>query len=574
MDARQELEELRRIDELERKAKGESPTNIALAGGTFAGLTATDIKEGTTLEEPVPKELGGTLDIEPLKPTVKPSVLKKAVEASLPSTQVVLKKAKSPEIKPDNPDPFMTGVATSVYKTGRGLAPILPQAVTKHLPSKEMLNEWENPEKPSLTRDLGQAAGDIAQTYATGGTNMLYNAALGGLYGGIQGEDDRLKGAAHGIVGSLGGQGVMHLLGHGATAAMSHIAPITNAAKKLIAEDIVPTIGQAVDTNTLRGKVLHGVEEIANRSRFLRPGVVAQTSQAEEALTEKALAKTGLHVPSPTMPLKERVYQMGQQVKNEYDAVFRGLAHPRDAALESDLRALTTKHALGGAQTKDFNKFIHDNYSDRFDQNKITTIPLRQLQSFRESIRKELETASGAYKDALMEANQMLTVKLRREVGVAGRNLDAVDTKYAALAPLDIAIRKTKGDRAPTAGQYQAAVEKNAAQLGKHPGDPTIPGSGLATRGAKVLQRAPADSESFLTDAALAAMGGGMIGPLGAVLPHLALLAGSGATKNPVTRAMMMGDKKARELFLQGLRKVNKVAHSFGVAGEMQQGEQ
>jgi len=65
-----------------------------------------------------------------------------------------------------------------------------------------------------------------------------------------------------------------------------------------------------------------------------------------------------------------------------------------------------------------------------------------------------------------------------------------------------------------------------------------------------------------------------MIGPLGAVLPHLALLAGSGATKNPVTRAMMMGDKKARELFLQGLRKVNKVAHSFGVAGEMQQGEQ
>jgi hypothetical protein len=239
-------------------------------------------------------------------------------------------------------DEVTAGIAKSMTGLGAAARRMLPKSVgdTLNLPTSDDVETLRGVRDESNWAAVGDTGADIGATMVplTKGTQLAQGmlraaphipkavAALGGAgaagagVGAVTHPDSASQGAVEGGLGAMAGEGI----GMALRRLAGGIFRPSAEAKRLMDEGIQPSVGQAVDRNTLSGKMVAGVE-----GRLASTPVVGASMQnarlrpREEFIRntiEKAIPKGG------TMPdLRGGVDEALDSVKDQINSGYRAL---------------------------------------------------------------------------------------------------------------------------------------------------------------------------------------------------------------------------------------------------------
>ena len=455
---------------------------------------------------------------------------------------------------------FMTGLGLSTSKSLSGAGRVLPKAVEGFLTRQDVLKSPQDlaaiqaeVDQGGTMGKLGQLTGDIGQL-AVGGTKLIPSTVVAGVHGALQNPDSPVKSGLQAAAGNVAGQGAFKVLKEAGTRVGSHLFKATPDAKVLMDQGVVPTLGRGSDPTTFMGANARRAEDLAETTKLTRGPLRGQIAQGDEALMEAALKRTGRTVPPASMPLKDRVFQVGQGIRNDYETIFKGATHTLDPDLTKKLLGTLKTNNLDPATAKDLQKFYTRFYVERV---KDKTVPLRVLDDFRGELRERLALANPTEKAALSAAIKHVDDKLTTQLGKMGRDLKGLDRQFAEFKPIERAMKSNVRGTPMTPEAYERGVRQNARAIGKSELDPTVPGAELSGPASRTLTRGPY-SEASTWDALFGAVAS----------PALRL--GEAVTHGPKTRAWLMGDQKVKQEMIKRLRRGGTPDWVMGIIGNKQ----
>ena len=375
-------------------------------------------------------------------------------------------------------------------------------------------------------------------TIAAGASGAVTNAALA-----KPGEEGREAsyGALGGAIGAKGGE----YLGR---AGSKLLRPSTEA-QNLMAKGVVPTLGQAVDRNTIAGTLVGNLEDVMSTSPF-HYGQVARQREAVNKQFREAVLKDAEEGGLSRVPgtVREQIKALRGQAGEAFDELNKGLKVPYSNKVEGDMLGLASKNNLGAADQRDFTKFIADNYSSRFGEK--TNLPYGIMDDMRQRAWDKVGETTGSLRQAYYDLASGLDTSRKSTMTAMGKPLQQTNANFSKARVLEDAANiynpnKLAEDHLFSPTDYAKVARKQGVggELGDLAHDASILTQSPNTR--------PRVNQALTVARALEGVGAYTSG---GALP--ALLAGyQDVMKSPTIRKYLLGDKEVAQAVTNSLRR-------------------
>ena len=414
-------------------------------------------------------------------PEAKPSKLEKAINYSRAALQgTTLGFA----------DEIGSGVAALGAK-GAQMAGLIPgdeslgdiyRGMQSQVDSEQRQFQKENP-KTALALELAGSAplaafGGSAAAGKTLGQTALKGAAIGSAYGGTYGvgtakEGERLESGGKGALAGAVGGAILPVAASGVGRVISTRASKNPQLQKLLAEDVRPTIGQALGgaagrtEEKLMSTPIFG--DMIKRARNMTSG------DFQKAAWNRALKPLGDKMPKGKTG-REAVSYVHEALSKKYDDVLNkiGAVTPDNAFYSSvdELDDLVRSAKMPSKEIKEWDFILNKARGALDDNGVMTSEGFKKLESTLTTAGKKLARQDSVFSNDLSVAVRQLREGLRgmlqRQAGGNADELSRVNKAYANFKILESAAGgqgATGG--AFTAKQLSAAVRKADASKGK-----------------------------------------------------------------------------------------------------------
>lgn len=352
----------------------------------------------------------------------------------------------------------------------------------------------------------------------------------------LQGEST-MQNAKEGGIGAMIGDAALRGVGRLAQPVLQ-----IPAVKKLLSQDIVPTIGQAMDESTVTGRMAKGVEEKLQSVPFIGDVIKNARRRAVEEFNSAMIQKAA---PGVTEIGREGINKAEQAIGAKYDSALSQFTN----GVKPDLSFVTAAHdipkdaslLLGGEQKRHFNNFVQDKIIGQAKNGSIDAEVAKKIDSEIGAKARDLQSSSIASERDLGKAFRNLQEEFRSMFDRSAPTPEA--SALLASANQDwanfVRVQKAAGslgakDGVFTPAQFQNAVKAmdtsvrkgrfaKGTALGQDISDPaksvlgdTIPNSGSIDRllTAEVLLGGGAGGAAMLGHPlGAAAVGGAMLSP-------------------------------------------------------------
>lgn len=255
---------------------------------------------------------------------------------------------------------------------------------TKQTPEeKARLEAGRQIRKNSGAAQVGEAAMDIGSAVpliafgpeilaATGAAGVpaalapyVSGAATGFGMGALTTPDNRLVSGAKAAAGNVAGEAGGRLL----TRTLGGLVKPSAAGRQLLDNDIVPTVGQAADQNSLSGRLLRKGEEVAESVPLIGSIVRRARERPQKELMQQAFDRAIPPGGVSQAVSREGVDELGKQFKQAYGVLDNYIFKP-DQRLEQDvLNIVTDPNYRASRETIDgVLNFFENNYTKKFQQ--------------------------------------------------------------------------------------------------------------------------------------------------------------------------------------------------------------
>lgn len=400
-----------------------------------------------------------------------------------------------------DPSKFLIGAGNEVLNLGRGFAQAYKigdqEKLAKDISeSRTLKGELEK----SDAGTLGGFLGSVAPVIATGGTSLPGAVASGIAYGALQPTlKDESRSANMAIGGAIGtvGPALGTLIGG---AGSSGMFKASDAARRLMARGIQPTIGQGIEQNML-GRALRGIEEGASSIPWVGSAVKGGRDRARNEF-----AKTVFNEVTDTAglrPVKEIGERGIDELHNSFNKAYKKQLEGIDLPITEDLTQgitgiINDANRFMDADKRQFiNNFVQSNLS-AIDTtgNKISASQLHEIASnikskarsligSQDAQQAEVGSALGDIADSLAEyRNKFLPEQAKKAIN----SLDTGYAKYKRLERAASGVGAVEGEFTP-AQLYNAikALDKSKDK-------------GKFARGSSLMQGITSDAKKVLSD--------------------------------------------------------------------------
>jgi len=399
------------------------------------------------------------------------------------------------------PSKFLIGAGNEVLNLGRGFKQAYnigdQQALNKDIAEgRQLKQELEK----SDAGFAGSILGSIAPVIATGGASLPGAVASGVVYGAMQptlGDESRpanmtlggilgTVGPAIGtIAGGFGNRGVLKA---------------SDAAKRLMAQGIQPTIGQGVEQNML-GRALRGIEEGSSSIPWVGSAVKGGRDRARNEFTKAVFNQVSdtAQIPKVTEFGERGIDQLHNSFNKAYKQQLSGYDLPVKPELISNIDGIISDNSrfLDDQKRKFLTNFVQSNFN-AIDSTggKVSAEALHDVASNLKSKARGLigstdkmqEEVGMALNDIAESLASYRNKFLPEDVKNAIKNIDSGYAKYKRLERAASGVGAVEGEFTPT----QLYNSIRALEKGKD--------KAKFARGGSLMQGITSDAKKILSD--------------------------------------------------------------------------